>query len=377
MVSGTSVELHGLGGGVSPAARGSGFARSWAANNAACCNPLSGVRRRSRGTAKERGGTHYLDMYIGAYVTAHTLLHPKVNPGSSRRVHIIGVTSGLVILDNDCLKFLESAESQGQLRANCRVADFQLRLSHVNAFEILQTASDHVRERLIRTFDSLRDGMPLLPWPPDLLRPAGEAIATGKPHFSYAPSGIEAYMNPGAVLSQDLREKVASFLTGETAWFDGMYDSARSRIQTHIKKDPRLQEQLRNAGTRDLWVDAPHFLNEFWMAPEVIRPFVEGIWERLELPKGPSPEKVLTNPTWRIYLEALGLAAYERSFVFEQPRRVHFPDLMQLVYLGAVRRGVLLTHDVHFRRAASSLLLGRYKGVRIFDITEYLALAAR
>ena len=94
------------------------------------------------------------------------------------------------------------------------------------------------------------------------------------------------------------------------------------------------------------------------------------MWEAFKLP-GPPPLEVLErNEPWRLMLDAEGVAFYEQVVAHEQPPRVQRLDLIQLPYLGIVRKRVLATADRGLLRAANAVLAGRYDNARAVDIRE-------
>jgi hypothetical protein len=96
------------------------------------------------------------------------------------------------------------------------------------------------------------------------------------------------------------------------------------------------------------------------------------IWKALRLPGDPPLKQLLENETWKLLIDAEGLAVYERAVIKEQPKRVHRMDLLQLVYLGGSHSRVLATADEPFLRAATQILRGRYPNVRVLHIRDLL-----
>lgn len=71
-------------------------------------------------------------------------------------------------------------------------------------------------------------------------------------------------------------------------------------------------------------------------------------------------------------IDAEALAMYGRCVVFEQTKKVHYADLIQLVYLSLRRKRVLVTNDEPFRQAAQVILGGRYANAKVIGLRDII-----
>ena len=61
-----------------------------------------------------------------------------------------------------------------------------------------------------------------------------------------------------------------------------------------------------------------------------------------------------------------------RAIALRQPKRVHRSDLIQLLYLAGVGKGMIITADQPFLEDARSVLHGRFMNVRAVHLEEML-----
>jgi hypothetical protein len=269
---------------------------------------------------------------------------------------------GLLILDNNCYAALAVPKNLARFRANLRVTDFIAQPSEVNLLESTSASPDSVQERLLVTIRDVAAGQPLLQWPFKLLQQIGQAIVDGKTGFIVEPSGKEWYLDD-LNAAREIRTEVLEFQRGIEKTFSGYHASNRQK----------LQKKLRARGIKDEFGSTQEFLEGEWTGSEMRRIFAEVTWTALHLP-GVAPLEILEeNEAWSLLLDAEDVAIYERAVAKTQPKPVHRLDLIQLVYLGASRRRMIVTGDGGLLRAADAILTGRYPNARAVNISELIA----
>ena len=270
--------------------------------------------------------------------------------------------SGIVILDTSALKYLEDPDAKKRVRANMRAADLFIRPSVINLLEILKTENPSIRERLRDIMRDFCQGMPLLPWPHDLVKEIGTAVAENRNQVAITETGVEWLLDapPEEVKQQvELAQEVMRSLEQE---FTDLHDDAR----------PELQSFLKEHDLKDHWHDGAAYLDEIWSRRPHIDDYVIGIWKQLGLPGEPPVATMLNNEVWKVFLEATGFAAYERAVQQQPPKRVQYADLLQFVYIGASTRRILVSDDNGFLRAAEAVLRERYPTVRVMAASDFV-----
>jgi hypothetical protein len=274
---------------------------------------------------------------------------------------VIQRETGILILDTNTLWKLTSAEARAKLSRNMRVADLEATPTEVNLYEAVATGDSRKRELLLRTLADTAPNRPMLPWPFWLLKRIGQAVLDKEPGFKLDGTGYEWLLRS--------REEAAS---GQAAAFSFMQDLERRYSSLHAKARPHIQRYLKEHGLRERFASPIEFLDEYWNAGEMREHFGKSIWKALGLPGKPPLDVLLENEAWRIMLDAEGFAVYQGAFEFEQSRKVHRADLIQLVYLGAPGLRMLATDDAPFFQAAQTILTGRYGNARIVRSDELL-----
>lgn len=268
---------------------------------------------------------------------------------------------GLLILDTNCYAQLESPDRLARLRSNLRVANLIAQPTELNLVEVTATAQASVRERLLATVRRVADGNALLPWPFKLLQQIGEAMARGQHNVAVEPSGKEWYLEDPAVASE-LRDEIITF----------QRDLEKTFSQFHARNRKRLQEAMKSRGVQDEFGSAREFLESFWSVSDMRRDYAEVTWSALSLPGKASLEQLTQNESWKLLLDAEGVAVYERAIARVQPKIVQRLDLIQLVYLGLARRRIIATADNALLRAADAVLLRRYENARAIHVSSLL-----
>lgn len=271
-------------------------------------------------------------------------------------------TSGLLILDNNCYAALAVPKNLARFRANLRVMDFIAQPSEVNLLESTSASPDIIQERLLATIRDVASGQPLLEWPFKLLQKIGEAIVDGKTGFRVEPSGKEWYLDD-LNAAREIRAEVLEFNRGIEKTFSAYHESSRKK----------LKKQFREHRMKDEFGSAREFLQDYWVGSEMRKIFAEVTWTALNLP-GVAPLEILEkNEAWRLLLDAEGVAIYERAITQNRPKTVHRLDLIQLVYLGASLRRMIVTADGGLLRAADAILTGRYPNARAVNLSDLIA----
>lgn len=272
------------------------------------------------------------------------------------------MTSGLLVLDNNCYERLEDPAHLATFRANLREADFIPVASEVNLVEIASVASDNIRGRLLHTLREVTGSEHLLSWPFQLLRQIGDAILAGEPRFAAPPSGKEWYLDDPDALKA-LREDALKFQRTIEEKFSHLHDRARQRLQRRAK----------SSGTKNDFASTCDFLTREWSVGETRGIFASLTWEALGLPGDAPLDSLYGTEAWKLFLDVEGAALYERAVAIKQPKRVQRMDLIQLVYLAGASRRMIATADRSFLRAANEILKGRYPNARAIHIEELIS----
>jgi len=272
-------------------------------------------------------------------------------------------TSAIVVLDATFLRHLVDPSSVEALRKASRAWALEPWPSVVNVLETLKHPIRDVRERLIAAIADWSGSRPLLPWPPALMKLAGEAALEGESEFVVKATDLDYLVANRQALDED-REKAVAFL--------GSIDETFT--ETHLAARPEARAVLKRDGLVDEWPTAAHYLDTQWNVPESRDHLVGLLWDTLGLPGKAPIEALLRSEVWRLAIEALGTAFYYRLIrKKQQPNPAGQIDLMQLVYLSMfTRRRVLVTDDGSFAEAARAQLYGRYPNTKVLSAAELL-----
>lgn len=256
---------------------------------------------------------------------------------------------GVVVLDTSCYAHLVKPAVWERLNRSLRTAHLEARPTAINMFELLSTPNPRVRQRLLKTFHQIAAGRRVLPWPRDLLRHVGEAIRDGEHECRLAATWLDGLLVDPA-RSGLQQQRALAFCRRVETQFTNSHRDARKAVQSF----------LREHGIQDAWSSAAEFLDSQWSTPNLLGHFSEIIWRALQLDGAPPIDDLLTNDTWRLYLEAEGLAVFQRGIMRRQSKRVQRMDLLQLVYMSVRDRRILASADEPFLSAATCLLHRRY-----------------
>lgn len=269
---------------------------------------------------------------------------------------------GLLLFDNSCLKFLRNDKTLRLVRGSCRATGLDPVVSEINVLEALQTPSQGARRTLLSILASIAEGRPVLPIPEAILRLEG-SLEQGTRDFAEAALACGAYLRDPERATDEVADRARKVLAEPAAAFEEHMTASRERVRKFI---------LAN-GLEGSWYDGKEFLDSSWNTDGHLTEHLTGLWPRLGLPGTPDPERVLKNPAWRLYLEGIGVAAWERNFLKKQPRPAHLYDLRQLVYLATEANSVLVSDDIGMVRAGDLVVRGRHAGSIVKSWEDYSA----
>lgn len=233
-----------------------------------------------------------------------------------------------------------------------------------NVLEALKHPNGEVRRDLLSALRRWLAERPLLPWPAELLRLAGEAIARGQVQFTIRSESLDQLVERPRELKAD-RERAERFLADVEKNFREQFDELR----------PHVQREIKAQGLRDRWPTLRAYLEEEWSNEDVLDHFATIMWKGAGVACAkPHIRQILSSEPWRIALECIGAAMYYRAVVHEQQRNpAGFVDLSQLVYVSAhTRSRIFVTDDASLYESASGILVGRYPNVRVARARDLL-----
>lgn len=272
------------------------------------------------------------------------------------------VKPGSLIVDNSALAQLEAPEAKERFLRNLRSAGWEVWPTAVNYLEALKTKNSTVRDRLLNIIRWMCGDRGLLPWPHSMLEITGRAIYEGKSRFQIRWSGLEWHLFESEHDDED-SDRAIAFLDEQERRFQQLFDDRRGPVQAGLT-------QL-NASPSSVSVRT--FLDVVWSSGALLDDTLHGLWERLELPGSAPIDQLRELETWKLFHEAYGVMAYERSFVDQPRKRVQLMDLLQLLYLGStVRKRAVATNDSSFRRAGNAILAGRYQRAEVCKLDAFL-----
>ena len=247
--------------------------------------------------------------------------------------------TGVVIIDSSCLKCFGDNKVLQRIRENMRTVDLQIQLSAINVLEVMKTPSLTRRNRLLNIIRDISERRPFLPWPLDLIKRSGKAHASGEKGFWSGESGLEQVVYGNSITAKDVIGAQQLMDSLETDFTD-MHENAGKELRPFLRKHK----------TADHWNTAAAFLDELWTTESHLSDYIRGIWKVIKL-SGKAPiEAILEDEIWRIFLEINGFAAFERAVQKKPPKRVHYPDLLQLIYVANNSRRIVVSSDGGFLR---------------------------
>jgi len=272
---------------------------------------------------------------------------------------------GLLILDNNCLRFLRGPDAVAQFKANLRLADLVFVPTEVNLLEIGAAQPDDLQQDLVRILRTLAAGEPFLPWPFALRKSIGRSLVQGETFFRAERLTFEEYLDNPSLLVE-LRADVVAFNKKIEAEFSAFHDRRRQQLQAELKR----------RGEQEACGDVRTFLEQVWDGSEGRQAFADLTWQTLGLPGSPPMHLLNVNEAWRLLLDIEGLAVYERTVARKQPKRVHRFDLIQLIYLAGGTERIMVTAEKPLIRAGNLILGTRYSNARMVHISEIVSRAA-
>lgn len=267
-----------------------------------------------------------------------------------------------MIIDSSCLKYFADSNVLKRVCDNMHTVDLQIRISAINVLEVMKTQNPTKRNELLNIIRNICEGRPFLPWPFDLIRRSGQAHASGEKYFCSEDSGHEQAVYENSIPQQDL-DQAQKIMTSLEEDFTHMHDNARKKLNCFLRKHNAL----------DHWNTAADFLDEQWTTESHLSHHIRGIWKKIKLPGNAPIMAILEDEIWRIFLEINGFAAFERAVQKKQPKRVHYADLLQLIYVANSSRRIVVSADGGFLRAARAILRHRYPNVRVEECSEFVA----
>lgn len=256
--------------------------------------------------------------------------------------------SGIVIVDADCLKFLEDPQLRDRVTRSLSVARFQIVPSLINLVEIAKNESQPIAKRGFRTIEALGAETGVLPLPDEVLRETGRALLRGESRYVPKMLSASVALDDSGSLSAEFRLAAQHYANVFEA----------KRVQHFARWRERIRQRIKLLAKEP--TDATEFLSRFWDGTASQSQFAEMVWKELNIGDFPGLEVVMNSPAWRLFLGAEGHALFERLAVHAQPPgTAGFIDLSQLSYVGAGDRAILVTNDRGLRRAAG-VLFQRY-----------------
>jgi hypothetical protein len=225
--------------------------------------------------------------------------------------------------------------------------------------ELCRNLNERARNDMLKIVTSFAGNRALLPLPYDILRQVGEALANGETSITTRPTGFEwVGRRPDQLTNQQI-EGAIRYTDDLEDCFSAIHEQARVILRPAARRE-------------GVGVDAGaliEFLHNRWMTHDNLQAQTSGLWMALGLAGEPPIEALLENEAWRFFFEAFGAAVYERAIAANPPKRVHFADLLQLVYLAGNRPRILATSDVSLLRVAKAILTGRFPNVRAIEMS--------
>ncbi len=267
---------------------------------------------------------------------------------------------GILILDNNCYSHLTKPGALLKFRANLRVIDFVAQPSEVNLLEAA-AAPARVRTQLFAVLREVIGAQPILMWPFALLKKIGQAIQRGEPHVTIGESGKEWYLDD---------EEAVAALQAEVKEFQDRLEREFDRL--HARNRKSIQSKMRKRGIGTAFESTAHFLDAYWQQSNSRQDYASATWTAFGLPGDAPIDALNLNESWRLLLDAEGVAVYERAITRVQPKFVHRLDLIQLTYLGLAPRRMIATADGPLLRTGNAILSGRYPNARAIHIKDLI-----
>jgi hypothetical protein len=268
---------------------------------------------------------------------------------------------GVAIIDNNCFDDLEDPASRRTFLGHLRAADWVPQITEVNVLEAIAITSAAKRDRIVAVVRDLAASILILPWPLEMLAQLGHAMIDGKTSHWVVASSADSFLH---------NRDDALRIQEETREFNRMIE--RSYSEQHDLHRVDIHGRMRNKRLRDPYRDVEHFLHEYWYPSKTRADFANVMWRGLKL-AGEAPMEVIDQcEPWRLFVDAEGVALYERAIATNQPKRIQRMDLMQLTYLGVAPKRVIITADAGLIRAANAILPGRYHLAAAAHISRFI-----
>lgn len=240
--------------------------------------------------------------------------------------------------------------------------DLRIWPTAINAVQAASHPNPQKRTLLLSTIAALCGELPLLPTPAELFAKVANRIVTNSGPVMLGQSGLEHLLEGSGEFTEEGLQVLAARLATEDKNTDRLMISHRKAIRSAIK---------RVRGT-DLWAGVPQFLDDQWMTPSQLADLLEFQSRTLGLPRPLTYEEVMAEPVFRLFLEGFGAAMFRRTILANEARVVEGTDLLQLLYLGARAKRVLVTKDKDFLELAASVVSGRHGLARVCSWPEFM-----
>ena len=270
--------------------------------------------------------------------------------------------SGVVILDTSCYESLTDSATRERLLSSLRAVDLRIWPSLINAVQARAHPSETKRTRLLEAIHHLAGTLPLLPLPEAIVHESAKAVVGGETDMTISPSLDQAFLSPSGPLPDGL-----DGLTEALKDFDSLQDGVFDRMR------PEVRQVVKASGKTIPWQTLASFLDDQWMTEGQMDEILKAESARIGLSRVLTLDEVTATPSLRLHFEGFGAAMFQRVIEPNQAKRVQASDLMQLIYLGARPKRILVTEDRQFGALAAAVLPGRYPTARVMDWPSFAA----
>jgi hypothetical protein len=269
--------------------------------------------------------------------------------------------TGAVIVDATCIKYFEDDELRARVARSAAAADFSIWVTALTAVELAKGDNARVRQRGLAVLRALSKGKGLLPLPDDLLRAAASAFRTSDSGFQADLVDLSVAA-PGDDFSVEFRDSAKEYANS--------YEQGREQLFTRAR--PYVQRELKAIGITRHEYPADFLENSWWnsRAAEVL---LDRMWGFYGVGDTPTIHAVQESLAWKLYLEAEAVTLFDRLILKKEPKRAGAIDMLQMVYLAAETRRILVTEDIAFRRAADAVIHRRRLNTRVESWSQYLS----
>jgi hypothetical protein len=240
-------------------------------------------------------------------------------------------------------------------------ADLRPWPSVLNAFQARNQPHDEKRSALLAAIADLAGDLPLLPLAEVIVRESAHAAVDGTQLLTISAGlGEKLILDPEAPLPAEIADVSKSL-----AELDELQED------TFRSMRPEVRALIKAAEGALPWATLPAFLEKQWMTETQLADILLAESERFGLARPLTYSEVLSSSILRLHFESFGAAMYQRVLLADEGKRVQATDLMQLPYLGARPRRILVTEDRSFLHLARAVVNGRYPLARVMSWEEF------